>query len=64
MSRTESQKLSQQRYNDKNYDRLAILLKKGKRDEYKEAAKLRGLGLAELVRNSVEEYIANHKVGE
>lgn len=62
MARTESQKLSQQRYNDKNYDRLAILLKKGKRDEYKKAAKLRGLGLAELVRTSVEEYIANHKV--
>ena len=35
MSRTESQRLAQQRYNDKAYDRLAILIKKGKREEYK-----------------------------
>ena len=62
MSRTESQRLAQQRYNDKAYDRLAILIKKGKREEYKRAAKIRGLGLAEMVRSSVEEYIENHPV--
>ena len=62
MSRTESQRLAQQRYNDKAYDRLAILIKKGKREEYKLAAKVRGLGLAEMVRSSVEEYIENHPV--
>ena len=62
MPRTESQKLSQQRYNERTYDRLAILLKKGKRDEYRKEAELRGLGLMEFFRQAAEEYIANHKV--
>ena len=62
MARTESQKLSQQKYNAKNYDRLAILIAKGKRDEYKAEAEKRGMGFAEMVRASIEEYITNHKV--
>lgn len=61
MAKTEGQKLSQQKYNDRTYDRLAILIKKGKREEYKKAAEERGLGYAEMIRLAIEEYIANHK---
>lgn len=60
MATSKAQKLAQKKYNDKNYDRVAILIKKGKRDEYKKAAAARGLGYAEMIRLSVEEYIANH----
>ena len=64
MAVSESQKMAQIRYNAKTYDQVLVRVKKGKRDEYKEEAELRGLGLMELFRVAVEEYIANHKVGE
>lgn len=60
MAVSKAQRLAQQKYNDKNYDRVAILIKKGKRDEYKEAAAQRGLGYAEMIRRAIDEYIANH----
>lgn len=64
MPKTAGQKLSQQKYNDKTYDRLAILVKKGKRDEYKQAAEERGLKYAEMIRLAIEEFIENHPVKE
>lgn len=52
--------MTNQGYKEKFYDRLAIWVKKGVRDEYKaEAAKL-GISLAALVQAGVEEYIENH----
>ena len=62
MARTDAQRLAQQTYNTKAYDQILIRVKKGKKDEYKKEGELRGLGLMELFRTSVEEYIANHKV--
>lgn len=50
-----------QEYKDSNYDRLAILVRKGKRDEYKAAASDLGLGYAEMIRSAVEEYIQRHR---
>lgn len=51
-------------YKEKNYDRLAIWVKKGTRDEYKAAASEQGISLAALVQLGVEEYISNHTGGE
>lgn len=52
--------LAQMKYNAKTYDRLEIQLKKGKKDEYKQAAAARDIGLMELFRRGADEYIANH----
>ena len=62
--KTESQKLAQAKYNAANYDRVAILVKKGKRDEWKQAAAARGIAYADLIRRGADEYIANHPVGD
>lgn len=62
MAVSESQLRANARYQAKNYDEIKIRVKKGKRAEYKLAAEKRGMGFAEMVRASIEEYIANHKV--
>ena len=62
MAVSESQKMAQIRYNAKTYDQVLVRVKKGKRDEYKKEAELRGLALMEFFRQAAEEYIANHKV--
>ena len=49
-----------QDYKNLNYDRLAIWIKKGSRDNYKQSAAKFGISLAMLVQNGVEEYIRNH----
>lgn len=38
-----------QEYQDRNYDRLAIRVKKGRRDVYKQLAELRGESLAGMI---------------
>ena len=62
MARTESQKLAQQRYNEKTYDLVNFRVKKGKKEEYKQAAELRGLGFMEMIRRAVDEFIKNHPI--
>lgn len=47
------------RYNDKVYDRLAIRVRKGTRDRWKDAAAARGLSLAALIVEAVEKYISD-----
>ena len=64
MARSESQKIAEQRYRDKNCDQFLIRVKKGKKEEYKQAAEVRGIGLMELARRGIEEYIENHPVPE
>ena len=46
------------------FDRFEINVKKGMKEEYKKAAQDRGLGLAELVKRGIDEYIINHPVEE
>ncbi len=60
MAVSNSQKLAQEKYNKENYDRLAILIKKGKRDEYHAKAAEFGLGYAEMIRVAIEEFIQRH----
>ena len=52
------------RYREKAYDRVSIVVKKGTRDEWKQAAAVRGMSLAGILQSGVEEYIANHPVGD
>jgi len=58
---TQAQNRATQRYKEKAYDRLAISIKKGKRDEWKAAAADLDMSLAGLVVAGVEEYIDRHK---
>ena len=48
------------KYRNNNYDRIELNVKKGKKEEYKKAAEAQGIGLMELARRGIEEYIANH----
>ena len=52
------------RYRDRNCDQILITVQKGKKKILKEAAKVRGIGLMELARRGIEEYIENHPVEE
>ena len=61
MSVSKAQKMAQQKYNQKAYDQVLIRVKKGKREEYRLAAEARGVGLMEMFRLGVEEYIQNHE---
>lgn len=49
-----------QQYKAANYDSILVRVRKGKREEYKQVADNCGLGLMELFRRGVEEFIANH----
>lgn len=60
MPKSISQKLAQAKYDQKSYDQILIKVRKGKREEYKDAAEKLGLGQMELFRTAVEEYIKNH----
>lgn len=60
MPKSDSQRIAQQKYNEANYDRLAILIRKGKREEYKAAATELGYGYAEMIRLAIEEFIQRH----
>ena len=62
MARTESQKLARTKYTGKTYEQINFPVKKGKREEYKQAAAVRSVGFYEMIRLSIEEYIQNHPV--
>ena len=64
MAKTQAQKLAQDKYNAKAYDQILVRVKKGKRDEWKQAAELLGIGYVEMIRQATDEYIANHPVKE
>ena len=62
MPRTEAQKLARANYDAKAYDQILVRVKKGKREEWKQAAAERNIAYAELIRRGADEYIANHPV--
>ena len=62
MKRYKSQTLATDKYNAKTYDSIIFRVKKGKRDEYKKAAELRGLSLAGMIKSAVDEFLNNHPV--
>ena len=64
MSASEAKIAANRRYRDKTYDRIEFAVSKGKREEYNQAAKVRGMSLAGLIKSSVEEYIENHPVAK
>ena len=64
MPRTEAQKLARANYDAKAYDQILVRVKKGKREEWKQAAEMRGIGYVEMIRQATDEYIQNHPVKE
>lgn len=52
-------KTPKQQYQDDNYDRVAIRVKKGLRDVYKRIAADLNLSLSQLIQRSVESYATN-----
>lgn len=60
MATSKAQKLATANYRNKTYDNILFRVKKGKRDEYKQAAAIRNIGFHEMIRNSIDEYIQNH----
>ncbi len=46
------------RYANKAYDQVRVLVKKGEKERYKKIAEEKGLSLSQLFVNAVEEYIA------
>ena len=64
MARTEGEKISRQKYESKAYDQILLKVRKGKRDEYKQAAEKLGLGQMEMIRLATETFIAAHNGGD
>ena len=52
--------MSTAEYKKANYDQILFRVKKGKREEYQQAAESFGIGFWALLQAGVEEYIANH----
>ena len=52
------------RYREKAYDSITLSVKKGKKDEWKQAAEIRQIGFQEMIRQGVDEYIQNHQIKE
>ena len=53
-----------QEYKKANYDQIAIRVKKGKREEYQQAAEDFGLGQAEMFRLAIEYFISERRLQE
>lgn len=63
VTKTSAAKIAAQiRYNAKKIDNINVTVAKGRKEEYKQAATARGLGLMELFRRGADEYIMNHPV--
>lgn len=46
-------------YNDRNYEKLTLMLSKGIKDEWKAEAKKRGMSLTRFVTEAVTQYIVS-----
>ena len=62
MATSKAQLAANARYREKAIDRVVVEVRKGMKDFYKQEAKRRGVGVMELFRRGVEEYIQNHPV--
>lgn len=47
-------------YKKANYDQILIRVKKGKQQDYRQAADALGIGQMEMFRRAVDEFIQNH----
>lgn len=57
----QAQNKATQKYQRENLEQVAIRVKKGERDKFKQIAADAGLSLAELIRQAIYEYAENHK---
>ncbi len=49
-----------QKYHKEHLEQVAIRVKKGEREQFKNIAAAAGLSLAELIRTAIKEYANNH----
>lgn len=56
--------MSDYEYKKANYDNILFRVKKGKADDYRQAAQDLGIGFWELIQSGVEEFIQNHAGGD
>ena len=60
MAVSQAQKMAVRKYRRNNYETVSFEVRKGIREEYKQAATRAGLSLAEFFKQAAESYIANH----
>lgn len=60
--RTDARRRADLKYKNTHFDRLAVMIPKGTRDVYKQAASDRGLSLRQFVIRSMDEFIVNHPI--
>lgn len=61
MAYTQAHNRANQKYQSKAYDRLAIRVKKGKREEYKQLAEKNGESLAGMITRLLDEELERNK---
>lgn len=49
------------KYQKENYDRITVMAKKGKKEEYKKAAEFKNMKLSEFVQDCVEKELERMK---
>lgn len=57
-----SQNKATQKYQRENLEQVRFWVRKGEKDRYKQIAEKANMSLAELLRNAIEEYTANHSL--
>ena len=61
MAYSPAQNRANQKYQNKAYDRLAVRVKKGKREEYKQAAEKNGESLAGMITRLLDQEVERLK---
>lgn len=62
MAYTQAQNRATQKYQREKLEQVAIRVKKGEREKMKQIADAAGLSLAELIRQSVNEFAETHQI--
>ena len=60
MPKTNAQKMASRKYRSNNYETVSFEVRKGIRDEYKEAAAELGISLAGFFKAAAEQFIERH----
>lgn len=61
MAYTEAQKEATARYNKKNYDRIDVVVPKGKRERIKAFAAAHGTSVNKLINDAIDKVMAEHE---
>lgn len=58
---TDAKRRADRKYSDSHYDRIAIRVRLGVRQQWHDLAELHGLSLAGLIVQAVQEFAENHR---